>query len=249
MTPQQVADELLAIGRPQVSLGPDFVALKRNMAVLRAWDLANPEKARRYFELVGMQHEQAELDRQQEEQRALERWANKQLAASGVGARDAEASSEPDDTPAIADARAWWEAPTKPTWLALVGPKGTGKSVASAWLVRTAIWARQTARFVRAAELVRLSSFDEGRAQLESLKRVGLLVVDDFGTEHRTSYGASLVFDVLDTRHANRRRTVVTANGSDKAAIADALGERLLERVETDGWMRRLTGKSLRRVG
>lgn len=245
ITLEEIRNELIELGRPEAVWFPKTAFLRRQ-AEQKAWDASHPEALRRHCELVGMEHELNEAAKRQAEAAVLERWTKKQLESSGVGLRDIGAATSPSDTPALREAKAWWEEPTKPTWLVLVGTKGTGKTVAASWLVLQALYSRQTAKYVRAAELVRLSSFDEGRTQLEFLKRVDLLVVDDFGTEHRTDYGAGLLFDVFDSRHADRVRTVVTTNGSDRRSIEMSLGERLMDRVESDGWLRKVSGKSLR---
>ena len=94
--------------------------------------------------------------------------------------------------------------------------------------------------------MARLSSFDEGRADLERMKRLDLLALDDVGTENFTAHAGGLLFDLLDARHANRKRTIVCSNLDSKALVA-RLGERLADRIQSDGQVVKLTGASMRR--
>jgi DNA replication protein DnaC len=141
-------------------------------------------------------------------------------------------------------AMAWW--PTDKTWLVMAGATGTGKSVASAWLILKTLETGGSAVFKRAADLASMSTFDAGRDELERLKRVTLLVVDDFGTENLTSHAGGLLYALFDARHSARKRTVLTSNITG-TSLSARFGPRIADRIAQDGMARELRGHSLRR--
>lgn len=236
--------QLEALGMPEVSFagGPRGVA--RNMAERKAWRAAHPEKAVRYealsAELSAL--EKAEEAAQRARTHTLE--VERMLRRVGLAGRDLEAARTPQATPALGAVKAWL--PGERAWLVLAGSMGTGKTVAAAWAVWTTLNSGRSAQYRRMAEVARLSWFNEAKADLEELKRVHLLVLDDVGTEHTKEFNEGLVFDLLDARHAGRRRTILCTNLGDKS-VGDRLGDRLADRVESDGLVVKMKGRSMRK--
>lgn len=239
-TPQDITAEFDALGSPRPSWG-SIRAVAESLGVARQWRADNPDKARRYEALMC---ELREVEQAERELASLRRVAAR-LSAAGVGERTREAAEAATDTPALLAARQWLG--SGHTWLLLAGDVGTGKSVAAAWALLEATRSGQTVAFRRAAEVARLSGFDEGAEELARLKRVGLLVLDDLGTECATGWGQSILHELLDTRHEDKRRTVLTSNLKRTDARA-RLGDRLSDRIQQDGRVVWLEGKSQRRL-
>jgi DNA replication protein DnaC len=242
MTREQLEAAIDAFGRPTTDYSGGLKSVLAASRLQSEWDAAHPHESAQRRALVAsldalVAAEEANR-RQLERQVAIER----AIVAGGFGERDIDAARTHGPLPQV---RAWWEG--RATWCAVLGSKGIGKTTSAAWCALRALDAGQSVRYRRMGEVARLSSFDEGRVELDSLKRVGLLVVDDVGTEKWNEYAMGLVFDLFDTRHANRRRTVIASN-LELGTLAQRLGERLADRIQSDGVTVELRGASLRGV-
>ena len=240
-----------AIGRPATT-SLALQAIVRSRAEKQAWDAAHPAEAREYFRLCALletevtraERERVEIDRAE---RALRSMGAK-LERSGIGQRALEAVEKPQDTEALGAVKRWLPDAAL-NWLVLCGAPGTGKSVAATWAVRETIRSGSGAAFRRTQSLAKLSAFDVGQAEFEALKHVGLLVVDDFGAELLTEYARAQIFELLDWRHENYGRTIVTSN-LPWAELKTRLGERLVDRIGQSGRLSQLSaGKSMRKRG
>lgn len=248
-----------ALGRPSLSMG-GFAAIAKSLASAKAWDAANPAPAAQYRALCAeLDAEVKRIERAEAERVAIERvlrTSASKLERSGVGERSLDAAAAAYETEALGVVKRWRADPSL-TWLVMCGVKGTGKSVAATWLVREVITAGDSAAFRRTSELAKLSQFDAGAAELEHLKHVHLLVLDDFGAELLTDYARAQLFEVLDHRHENYGRTIITSNlvwadterdGVKAPGLASRLGERLVDRVAQAGRTVQLQpAKSMRR--
>lgn len=243
---------IAALGRPGMSLA-GWKAIAQSLERTKAWDIAHPELAAEYRRLV------ADLERQTAENERTERQAaaaakvlrtqGAKLERSGVGQRSLEAAANPQPSEALSVVQRWLPDASL-TWLVLCGDKGTGKSVAATWAVREAIRSGGTAAFLRASELAKLSGFDAGAAELEHLKRVHLLVLDDVGTELLTDHARAQLHELADHRHENYARTILTSNLRWKGALETRLGERIADRVAQAGRIVQIAPeRSLRRPG
>jgi DNA replication protein DnaC len=144
--------------------------------------------------------------------------------------------------------------------LLLLGKVGCGKTVAACWAIlknyryRTVYmripgdmppqkyWLGAT--FVSLAELASASLWDpEDRALRDRCDATSLLILDDMGLERGD--GAAAVTQLLTSREAGKRRTILTSNLS-LSAFAERYGERVTDRIRGDGVIHSLTGPSLR---
>ncbi len=242
-TEDEVRIDLLKLKKPLTRVWPPMSAAEQE--ALRAWAENSPDAAKRHAEL------EAELEAifaEGDRQRAA-KGLRSDLHAAGVGLRTLDVvcvAAAP--TPAIDATRDWLK--SGKTWLLLSGDVGTGKSIAAAYALKHAIEAAPygaKSAFRRASGVVRMSAFDEGARELEFLKSASMLVIDDLGTEHATSWGQSLIHEIFDTRHDDRRRTIITTN-IKREQLKAALGDRLSDRIAQDGKVVCLEGKSMRRT-
>lgn len=240
-----------ALGRPRLSLS-GLRAIIDTGARARAWDEAHPVEAAAYRALVAeLEVESRKAEAQEAErvhaERVLRTSAAK-LERSGVGQRALAAAAEAKETDALLAVKRWLGDASR-TWLVLCGAKGTGKSVAATWAVRHAITTGSTAAFRRSSELSKLSGFDAGAVELEALKRVDLLVLDDVGTETLTDWARAQLHELIDCRHEAYGRTVLTSNLQWRGAsgLEARLGERIADRVAQAGLVVQVGGGSMRR--
>lgn len=83
--------------------------------------------------------------------------------------------------------------------IALCGPRGVGKSIAACWAL-----GQLGGRYTTAYQFVRPG------LDLDDLKRTPLVVIDQLGRQYAASdYGPQQLEEVLDSRHAGRRPTIV----------------------------------------
>ncbi len=130
------------------------------------------------------------------------------------------------------------------TWgdvLVLMGPVGTGKTLAACSWLRS--W--EGDGFMTAAELARWPRYD--MAAMKRLLEKGRLVVDDLGTEYMDDKGNFLaVFDeFVNTRCANMKQTIITTNLAPEAFRA-RYGERITDRIVECGRFVSVAGESMR---
>lgn len=259
MSPFELEKHIQAIGRP--TAWPDGDTLRRDgfkafaaaVARAKAWDAQHPAEAAEYRRLCdALDKETRRIEREAQERNNLERalrLSSVKLERSGVGERSLNAAADAQDTEALSVVKRWLGAKDK-HWLALCGTPGTGKSVAATWAVREAIRSGGTAAFRRTAEIAKLSGFEAGAAEMEHLKRVHLLALDDFGAELLTDYARAQLFELLDARHEAYGRTILTSNLQWMGAggMAERLGERLVDRIAHAGTRQQLQpAKSMRR--
>jgi DNA replication protein DnaC len=203
-----------------------------------AWRLANPEGEERYALLL---EEREAVEIAMVRNRAAASRA-KQLA---IPQRTRDALASMKSLP-VTEAAAAWVAGAK-QWLVLAGAVGTGKSVAAAHaLTLSASQGRSGAWMSSTALAVTVGGFN-GVSECERLKHVDVLVLDDFGTEHLSSFVEGVFFEVLAARHESGVRTILTHNLS-RHAFRQRLGSRLADRVAADCDYVECTGASMRRA-
>jgi DNA replication protein DnaC len=133
-------------------------------------------------------------------------------------------------------------APRECVFLALAGPRGRGKTTALASAV-----AEHGGLYVEAHELVRAGTFNEVWAEAA---RAPVLVIDELGAEFANdAYRASL-YELLNTRYSNGRKTIFATNldaPAFKARYCPDANDRLAERIAKGGRWVNLPGESMRR--
>jgi DNA replication protein DnaC len=140
----------------------------------------------------------------------------------------------------------------------LFGPIGTGKSGLAAAIANAAMeQANQGVLYRTAPDLLDYirSTFKENSTVsydqvIEQIKRVDLLVLDDFGTETMSPWVAEKLFQIIDFRYRYEMRLIVTSN-LDLASLrdhfkADVVGERIVDRIREICAVVEVAGKSLR---
>ena len=243
---RELETQLASLGMPRAEFGT-IDRVRASIEARLLWRATHPADSARYDELTArievLLAEAEAAEARVRHESALWRL----LGESGIAERDVDAARRGVWGEAMEAAAEWWGRAEPLTWLVYVGAPGTGKTVASVWLLLRALEARQRAEYRRAVEVVRLSAYDEGKRELDRLKSVDLLVVDDVGREASSDYARALLFDLLDTRHAYRLRTVLASNLLD-GALSRHLGAALTDRILGDGRAVRLKGKSMRRA-
>lgn len=247
MTRDELVAAMTAIGRPEATYANGIRGLHEGLQRRSAWDKSHPAELARWRELAeqvnALDDAQAELERAA----AQERRAHDAVHAHGGGARSAKAATKPKETPAIVATRKWLTEKPASWALVLRGDVGSGKTVAGHFAMFEAAKAGKSVKLRKTGEILRLSGFGEGADELKSLKRVGLLVVDDFGSEPLNDWGRGLLTELLDARYEASAATVITANPTWEQ-LKERLGQRLVDRLRHGGKLVELGGLSLRRV-
>jgi DNA replication protein DnaC len=226
---REIEDAIAALGRPRIN-PLELWRLGGRMPELEAWRAAHPGGDEVYAALL------AELEAVEARERE-ERASLALLERLGAGVRVAEALAALRDTEAVRRASSWWAG--RRCWLVLGGSTGVGKSVAAASVAVQA----PGARWLRADEVVRLEL--DGR--LGRYLEAPLLVVDDYGAEHRSSLGAGVWHRLLGARHELRRRSIITTNLT-RPELRATLGDRLSDRIASDCEVVEVSGESQRMV-
>jgi DNA replication protein DnaC len=143
---------------------------------------------------------------------------------------------------ALARVRKWVESTTD-TWLLLTGLYGTGKTslaigVATEMLRLCRAPLAPSARFIVVPELLdTLRATYARRAQhserdvMEELASVGLLILDDLGSERASDWATERLFVLINQRHDYRRRTIITSN-LPPAELSAHISERTMWRIK-----------------
>jgi DNA replication protein DnaC len=133
-------------------------------------------------------------------------------------------------------------APRECVFLALAGPRGRGKTTALACAV-----AEYGGLYIEAHELVRVGTFDD---VWDEAARAPVLVIDELGAEFMNdAYRASL-YELLNTRYSNNRKTIIATNLDAQAfrmRYCPDANDRLAERIAKGGRWFNLPGESMRR--
>lgn len=167
------------------------------------------------------------------------------LKARGIPARTLRVleSTPLANTPALQEVRAFL-ADRDLRILVLSGPKGCGKTMASAWAIAGE---GREGRFVDVPTLMRIEKYSD--EAMRPLEHDPLLVIDDLGAEYADTKGnfLSTLDGLINARYANDVRTIVTTNQSSKT-FQERYDERIIDRIREVGRFRELVGPSLRGV-
>lgn len=205
------------------------------------WRITHPgvhEKAQALWEEI----RRIEYEILRQAQLAVER--KQALLKAGCGVRAVEAVYAPKETQAIEAARSWYKGKT--TFLLMCGSLASGKSVAAVETLRlrleehTSIYS-SLVKFICATEMSRLTAHNYKTAeQIELLKKVPMLVVDDAGAETTNDVIRQNMFEILNARYANMLRTVLTTNlppssKDNSDSFLKSYGDRVARRIREDG--------------
>ena len=124
-------------------------------------------------------------------------------------------------------------------WLFLLGGYGCGKTHLAAAVANYVLQhQRMFPLFTVVPDLLdhlraafapeRGASYD---ARFEQIRNAGLLVLDDLGTEHATSWATEKLFQIINYRYNQRKPTIITSNRD-----LDQLDERIRSRL-CDRWI------------
>jgi DNA replication protein DnaC len=198
-------------------------------AEIAEWRATYPDREERYEALLA---EMEAIERAAAEDRArreaLRDWGARHLPkrVAAVLSTGADESLE-----AMAVAKRWLVSP-KP-WLVLLGGTGLGKSVAAAWALRQCAERGATVAWAQADTMAVSAGGFGGEERAERLRHVDVLVVDDVGTEHASEFARSVMRGILQARHEDLLRTIVTSNLAG-AEFRESVGVRLARRIRDE---------------
>jgi DNA replication protein DnaC len=183
-----------------------------------------------------------------------DRRASTYRAASRIPAEYANLDLDTFPDPRIAeDMRAWWSSlPT--TWLVLVGELGVGKTGLAIGLVKRALADGRPALFrsfvellsdIRATYRTRDAAEPDEADLMTALKTANVLALDDLGADRATGWSQDRLYEILNHRYNERRRTILTTSlGPDE--LEAHVGDRLVSRINGMGWIYQILGPNLR---
>jgi len=159
--------------------------------------------------------------------------------------------SYPGDPTVVPALRSWLDTDG---WLILAGEYGAGKTGLTVALLRVLAERGQSVLFVNAPAMLRRVRATYGKsdaetesAVIDSLAEVEVLAIDDVGKERLTEWATELLYDVVNRRYSDGRRTIVTTNlGVDRLEIH--LGSATFWRLYEKSQFLRVEG-NLRRKG
>lgn len=139
---------------------------------------------------------------------------------------------------AVAEAvRGWYHGSRRP-WLLLIGGYGSGKTGLSIGVVKLALEDGVSAVFRVVPDLMSEIRATYGNEQetseidlLAALKAVELLVLDDVGAERMSGWVEEKLFEVLNYRHNEHRRTILNTNLTPDELMGH-VGERIFWRIK-----------------
>lgn len=114
------------------------------------------------------------------------------------------------------------------------GSKGTGKSFYASCIVNALRDRKIVACMTTTANLMTMLSAWDKTETMDAISRVPLLVLDDLGAERDTSYSAEMMYNVVNTRYAAQKPTIITTN-LDLAEM----------QAETDLWRARIYDRAI----
>jgi DNA replication protein DnaC len=153
-----------------------------------------------------------------------------------------DALRNPEPTEALTAVQRHLVDPPECVFLSLAGPRGRGKTTALAWAVT-----EYGGLYIEAHELIRLGTFNSIWDEAAGAR---VLALDELGAEYMNdAYRASL-YDLLNARYSNHRKTIIATNldaSAFKARYCPDANDRLAERIAKGGKWVNLPGESMRR--
>lgn len=139
--------------------------------------------------------------------------------------------------------------------LTIFGGTGTGKTFIASALLRQCCMHGMAGRFFTTQDLIAYLQQSKGtslyKTKRQSLARLAVLVIDDFGLTEYSQDDLGILYDVLNDRYG-KKSTIVTSQKSPDIWLKDVnhstLGEAVVERLSTNNYTLLLRGNSRRRT-
>ncbi len=139
--------------------------------------------------------------------------------------------------------------------LTIFGGTGTGKTFIASALLRQCCMHGMAGRFFTTQDLIAYLQQSKGtplyKTRRQSLMRLAVLVIDDFGLTEYTQEDLGILYDLLNDRYG-KKTTIVTSQKSPDIWLKDVdhstLGEAVIERLSTNNYTLLLKGNSRRRT-
>lgn len=136
------------------------------------------------------------------------------------------------------------------TNILMLGKSGLGKTFLSLAITRTVIDAGYGVIYGSAQDLFRKAenehfSFGGTSPELDRLLSCDLLVIDDLGTELKTAFNTSLLYNIVNTRLLQKRPTVINTNLTF-AELEERYSARITSRFVGEYEMRSFVGTDIR---
>lgn len=134
--------------------------------------------------------------------------------------------------------------------VALIGPRGTGKTRLSAEAMRNhapdnAIYTTAMGLFLRIRASFGKASKESESDIVDELAKCPLLILDEIQERGNTAWEDRILTHVLDRRYGAMTPTIIIANLTEDA-LSDCLGESILSRIEENGGVIEVDGPSHR---
>ena len=152
-----------------------------------------------------------------------------------------------------AEVEDWWRSPPQP-WLILAGDVGVGKTGLAISAVKLALAAGRSALFrpfvellsdIKATYRTRDASAADEADLMAALKSTEVLALDDIGAARVTGWAQERLFEILNHRYNERRRTILTTN-LGAAELGERLGDLIVARINGMGHLIAILGPNLR---
>lgn len=126
-------------------------------------------------------------------------------------------------------------------WLLLEGGYGCGKTHLAAAIANATVAQGIPTLFITVPDLLDFlrfafsdpeTTFEE---RFEEVRTVGLLVLDDFGTQNATPWAQEKLFQIVNYRYINKLPTVITTN-----LLLDQIESRIRSRLQDETFVRRV---------
>ncbi len=139
--------------------------------------------------------------------------------------------------------------------LTIFGGTGTGKTFIASALLRQCCMHGMAGRFFTTQDLIAYLQQSKGtslyKTKRQSLARLAVLIIDDFGLTEYSQDDLGVLYDVLNDRYG-KKTTIVTSQKSPDIWLKDVnhctLGEAVIERLSTNNYTLLLRGNSRRRT-
>jgi DNA replication protein DnaC len=138
--------------------------------------------------------------------------------------------------------------------VAIAGPTGCGKSHLAVAILINWLADGDTGAYISMPDIIDKMRWDTSQIEgiLKTIETVGLLVLDDIGTERKTEYAIETMYRVINARTMSGLPMVVTSNLSPEdlaTRIGGVEGERIVSRISGACDWFQLNGNDRRREG